>query len=127
MTPLAPWRWMTSILVLIHGGVHLQQYLAGFSEIPIVGELFLLNAIGSLVIATLLIARKRLGVAGTLLLSAGSLAALAIARTVGLFGYVSTSFGTVELVAVLSEVGAVMVLLVAYARSSRGLSEFVAA
>ena len=118
---------MTSVLVLIHGAIHLQQYVAGFSQIPIVGELFLVNAVVSVAVATLLLTRKPLGVAGAVLLSAGSLAAFAMARTIGLFGYASTTFGASELIAVLAEVGTLVVLLVAYVRSSRSLLTFATA
>jgi hypothetical protein len=118
---------MAAIFVLIHGAIHLQQYVTGFSQIPVVGWLFLLNAVAAVGVAALLLTRTSLGVAGAVLLSAGSLVALAMARTIGLFGYASTTFGAPELIAVVAEVATLVVLLVAYVRSSRSLSTFATA
>lgn len=94
-------------LVLGGGLIHLQQFLAGFSSIPIIGPSFLANAIISVAVAALVIWKYNLvSVLAALALSAGSLAALLISRGPGLFGYVSTTFGPAEASAVIFEVGA---------------------
>jgi hypothetical protein len=72
------------------GWIHLQLWLDGYREIPVVGVLFLLNAIGAVALAiALLAAPRRLLTAAavvTALFTAGTLAGLALSLTVGLFG-----------------------------------------
>jgi hypothetical protein len=72
------------------GWIHLQLWLDGYREVPVVGMLFLLNAIGAVALATaLLVAPARLlSVAAmvTALFTAGTLAGLILSLTVGLFG-----------------------------------------
>lgn len=95
-------------LVLGSGLIHLQQFLAGFSAIPIIGPSFLANAAISVAVAALVIWKNSLmSVLAAVALSAGSLAAFLISRGPGLFGYVSTTFGIPEASAVTFELGAV--------------------
>ncbi|HEV7828703.1 MAG TPA: hypothetical protein VGP04_07590 [Pseudonocardiaceae bacterium] len=72
------------------GWIHLQLWLDGYREVPVVGILFLLNAIGAVALATaLLLAPGRLlGAAAvvTAVFTAGTLAGLVLSLTVGLFG-----------------------------------------
>ncbi|HEX8934834.1 MAG TPA: hypothetical protein VF788_11715 [Pseudonocardiaceae bacterium] len=72
------------------GWIHLQLWLDGYREIPVVGILFLLNAIGAVALAAaLLVAPGRLLSAAamvTALFTAGTLAGLVLSLTVGLFG-----------------------------------------
>src|SRR6201999_530113 len=49
-------RRLGALTLLIVGGVHLQQYLAGYSSVPTIGTLFILNAIGAAVVAICLLA-----------------------------------------------------------------------
>jgi hypothetical protein len=72
------------------GWIHLQLWLGGYREVPVVGMLFLLNGIGAITLATaLLVAPARLlSIAAMLaaLFTAGTLAGLILSLTVGLFG-----------------------------------------
>ena len=72
------------------GWIHLQLWLDGYREVPVVGMLFLLNGIGAIALATaLLVAPARLlSIAAILaaLFTAGTLAGLILSLTVGLFG-----------------------------------------
>jgi hypothetical protein len=72
------------------GWIHLQLWLDGYREVPVVGILFLLNAIGAVALVTaLLLAPGRLFSAAaivTALFTAGTLAGLVLSLTVGLFG-----------------------------------------
>ncbi|MFL6149159.1 MAG: hypothetical protein ACJ72I_16995 [Pseudonocardiaceae bacterium] len=72
------------------GWIHLQLWLGGYREVPVVGMLFLLNGIGAIALATaLLVAPARLlSIAAMLaaLFTAGTLAGLILSLTVGLFG-----------------------------------------
>jgi len=94
----------------------LQQYLDLIGDVPTIAELFVLNAIGAGVVCVLLTTRLRLlGALGGILLSAGALVSIAIARYVdgGLFEYVEPTFRTPVVIAVTAEVTA-MVALAAY-------------
>jgi hypothetical protein len=98
-------RRVGAAAMLIQGGVHLQQYLDGFSVIPLIGPLFLLNALSSVALALWLLKSEGpapLGAGIALLL--GSLASLFLTQTVGLFGYISSGFGVSEILAITFEV-----------------------
>lgn len=76
-----------ALSLLAMGGIHLYLVLQGFGGL--VGSLFALNALGGLVMAVaVVVARQRLVLASvlSLLLMAGTLLALVLALTVGLFG-----------------------------------------
>lgn len=106
--------------VLVSGLVHLQQFLDGFSTIPIIGPMFLANAAGSAILAGLLTWRSEaIWVVGAAILAAGSLAAILISRGPGLFGYVSTTFKAAEGLAVLAEGAAVLVAVTILVKRSR--------
>ncbi|WP_433556097.1 hypothetical protein ACQPWY_27565 [Pseudonocardia xinjiangensis] len=85
-------RGLSAAVLLVVGGTHLLLWFAGYSAIPRIGVLFLLNAIGGLLLAASVIAvsLRRLPIAATLgsLFLAGTLGALTLALTVGLFGFV---------------------------------------
>jgi hypothetical protein len=72
------------------GWIHLQLWVDDYREVPVVGTLFLLNAIGAvlLTVALLAVPVRLLSVAAavTAVFTAGTLAALIISLTVGLFG-----------------------------------------
>lgn len=85
---LLVWQALSALLLLMMGGIHL--YLRFNGSGGLIGVLFVLNAIGGLVLAVaILAARDRLlGWASVLSLvfMAGTLLALVLALTVGLFG-----------------------------------------
>lgn len=72
------------------GWIHLQLWVDGYREVPVIGTLFLLNAIGAvlLTVALLAVPVRLLSVAAvvTAVFTAGTLAALIMSLTVGLFG-----------------------------------------
>jgi hypothetical protein len=49
-------RYVTAAAVLVSAVVHFQQYLAGYSDVSVIGPLFILNAVGGLVIAIVVVA-----------------------------------------------------------------------
>ncbi len=104
--------------LLIQGGVHLQQYLDGFSAIPVIGPLFLLNAVSSVGLALWLLKSDSLAPLGaSIALLLGSLASLFLTRTTGLFGYVSSGYAVGEILAIIFElVGVVSLGLAAVTR-----------
>jgi hypothetical protein len=82
------WRVLSAVLLLTMGGIHLYLVLTGFGGL--LGVLFVLNAIGGVVLAIAMIAAppRFLPLASVLglLFIAGTLLALVLALTVGLFG-----------------------------------------
>jgi hypothetical protein len=107
------------LAVLVIGGVHLQQYLGDYHAIPTIGPLFLLNAIGSAVVAVGLLVpiERRLGeravgllALGGAAIGLGSLIGLYIAETSTLFGFSEGTLETVMWIAIVAEVAAVALL-----------------
>jgi hypothetical protein len=82
------WQLLSAILLLVMGGIHLYLVVNGVGGL--LGLLFVLNAAGGLVLATAItVLRGRLLSLATvlsLLFMAGTLLALVLALTVGLFG-----------------------------------------
>jgi hypothetical protein len=116
-------RRVGAVAVLVVGAVHLQQYLGDYHAIPTIGPLFLLNAIGSVLVAVGLIVpverwiRGRRGdiavgllAFGGVTIGLGSLIGLYIAETSTLFGFSEGTFETVMWFAVVSEAAAVVLL-----------------
>ena len=85
---LMVWQLLSAILLLVMGGIHLYLVVNGVGGL--LGLLFVLNAAGGLVLATAItVLRGRLLSLATvlsLLFMAGTLLALVLALTVGLFG-----------------------------------------
>ena len=109
MTIFPRLRIALAAIVLMGGVVHLQQFLDGFSSIPVIGPMFLANAVASAVIAALLVWRNEwIWVAAAAMMAAGSLAAILISRDPGLFGYISTTFEAPQVLAVTFEAAAIL-------------------
>ncbi|MGN6867014.1 MAG: hypothetical protein ACTHMY_01285 [Solirubrobacteraceae bacterium] len=111
------------LAILVTGAVHLQQYLGDYQSIPTIGPLFLLNAIGSGVIAVGLLlpverwfGERRGGIAvgllalGGVAIGLGALISLYIAETSTLFGFSEGTLETVMWIAIVAEAAAVFTL-----------------
>ncbi|WP_344804712.1 hypothetical protein [Microlunatus ginsengisoli] len=85
---LMTWRVLSALVLVLMGGIHL--YLVFYGVGDLLGALFVLNAVGALVLAiAVLVLRARLltlALMASLLFMAGTLLALVLALTVGLFG-----------------------------------------
>ena len=118
-------RRLGAITLLIVGAVHLQQYIGGgYSVLPTIGPLFLLNAIAAGVVAIGLLApiERMLGdrqadlaigllSVVALAIAVGSLVALFIAESQPLFGFMENGYDTPILIAIAAE-GLTTILLV---------------
>lgn len=84
-------RLLGAGLLLATAGIHLYLYRHGYRTVPVIGPSFLLNAgLGGVAALALLCApQRRLGwvAAGGGVVQAGTLAALLVSLTVGLFGF----------------------------------------
>lgn len=111
------------VAIAVTGGVHLQQYLGDYQSIPTIGPLFLLNAIGSAVVAVGLLlplerwlAARRGEIAvgllalGGVAIGLGALVSLYIAETSTLFGFSEGTLETVMWIAIVAEAAAVALL-----------------
>jgi len=108
-----PWpvRVGAGVGVLVAGGTHLWLYFHGYRASS-VGPAFLTDAALSLVVGLLVLVRASRGAAWAgSALCAAALLAYALARTVGLFGFVETTWTRASLLAAGCE-AVVLVLLV---------------
>ena len=111
---LMVWQIVSAILLLVMGGIHL--YLVFYGVGGLLGKLFVLNAIGELVLAIVsVVVRSRLltltAVLG-LIFMAGTLLALILALTVGLFGiHEVMSFRLVPTTLVVESIGTVVLAI----------------
>jgi hypothetical protein len=118
------WRFLSTIMLLAMGGIHL--YLVFHGVGGLLGKLFILNAVGALVLAiAVTVLRGRLLSLATvlsLLFMAGTLLALVLALTVGLFGiHEVLSFTLVPTTLVVESIGTIILAVTAtlVVRSSR--------
>ena len=119
---LLAWQVLSALFLLGMGAIHF--YLALTNVSGVLGILFILNAVGALVLAIAMIVLR----GGLLLLAsvlsvlfmAGTLLALVLALTVGLFGIGETLHGQLVTTALVVESIGVVVLLVTIALLLRG-------
>ncbi len=105
------WRIASAILLLIMGGIHVYLVFNGVGGL--LGALFVLNGIGALALAiAIIVLRGRLLLLATvlgLLFMAGTLLALILALTVGLFGiHEVLSFTLVPATLVIESIGTIV-------------------
>jgi hypothetical protein len=105
------WRVLSALLLLAMGGIHL--YLVITAVGGVLGVLFVLNAIGGIVLAIAMIAapRRLLPLASglSLLFMVGTLLALVLALTTGLFGITETiDFTLVPTTLVVESIGTIV-------------------
>ncbi len=88
--PMLVLRALGATLLATQGVIHLRLWADGYRSIPWIGPLFLVGAIGALVLAVALLATARWWVlAAGALLSVGQVAGLVMSSTTGLFGFES--------------------------------------
>ena len=112
-TPML-WQVLSAVLLLAMAGIHLYLVLAGTGGV--LGVLFVLNAIGGLVLAIAMVAAPRpllpLASVLSLLFLLGTLLALVLALTVGLFGITERIDGELVVPTLVVESVGVIVLAV---------------
>ncbi len=104
-------RALAALLVALGGVVHLDLWLGGYRGIPTIGPLFLTNVIVSGVVAVLLVLDGgRATVVAGMLIATAALGGLALSRSVGLFGFMETTWTPAAARAVAAELGATVSL-----------------
>ena len=107
-------RLIGAVLLLAIAGIHLYLWQQGYRDIDVIGPAFLLNTIGGFGLAALLLVTPRrflpwVAALGALF-CAGTLGALIISTTVGLFGFVETTAAALWWESFWVEVAGVVVL-----------------
>ena len=103
---------LAAACVLVAGLQHARLYHRGYAEVPVVGALFFLNAIGSAaVVLTLIMRRAWLFVLGALSICVPSLASIAISHSSGFLGFREGGYDADALIIVVAEVAAVLLAL----------------
>ena len=86
-------RYAGALLVLFGGAIHLSLYLDGYSSIPRIGPVFLVNVVAAVLIAAALAFRPIGAFAvAALAFSVGTMAAFVLSRTTGLLGFKEMGF-----------------------------------
>ena len=113
-------------LILANGGLHFYLWRQTYRAIPVIGPLFLLNAVAAVLIAAGLLWKPK-GIAALLgvALSAGTFGGFVLASTVGLFGF-STGWSGQAVIAAVVETGAIVVLIAWWSltKGRRGAASF---
>ncbi len=111
-------RLLGAVALLAVGYVHLKEYRGGYSGIPTIGTLFLLNAISAAVVAVALAAPvAQLRRADPLLtlsgvaISLGALVGLVVSEQTPLFGFMEVGYRTVIVQAIAAEAIATVALV----------------
>jgi hypothetical protein len=105
---------------LIGGATHLQQYVVRFHAVPGIGPSFLLNAAASLIVAVLLIVSvNRLVISAGVAIAVGSIGALLMSKTVGIFNYIDHAYERPEIFALATEATAALLLVTLLLMGSR--------
>jgi hypothetical protein len=111
MTAARLTRLLAAGLLLAGGVIHFDLWRGGYRHIPQIGPLFMANFVGSIVLATALVSSRRATFAvGGIVFAAGSLAALVLSRTVGVFGFTETVWTSQAIRTFASEAGAIAAL-----------------
>jgi hypothetical protein len=107
-------RFLAAVFLLIGGIVHYKLWSSGYRYIPKIGPLFIANFVGSVALAAAVMVSRRATVAfAGVIFAAGSLTALVLSRTVGVFGFTETVWTTEALQTLASEIGAIVALGIA--------------
>ncbi len=107
-------RYAAVAAILVVGGVHLQQYKSFISEVPTIGTLFILNAIGAAGIALGITALRgklaALAALGGVGLSLGAIISVLISLNGTIFGYSEPDLRPAITLALIAEVLSVILL-----------------
>lgn len=102
-------RAITAAGLLLSADIHLVLYLGGFSQIAMIGPLFLVNVVAGFVLGLgILLVRHPLVLLGAAGFGAATFGAYLLSATVGLFGLHETTWDTQAVLAAVSEVMAVV-------------------
>lgn len=108
-------RLVGAALLIAMGGIHLYLYFHGYRTLTTIGPLFLLNAVLGALTAIVVLGTPRrwlgwISLAGAAL-QAGTLGALMLSLTVGLFGFHESTKAPLVITTIIVELAGAVVLL----------------
>ncbi len=107
-------RLLAAALLLTGGIAHYNLWKSGYRHVPKIGTLFLANFVASIALAAaVMLSRRAIVASAGIAFAAGSLAALVLSRTVGVFGFTETIWTPQAIKTLASEIGAILTLGVA--------------
>jgi hypothetical protein len=111
---------LAAIAVGIAGFLHGRLFHQGYSQVTVIGPLFLLNELSSgVMIALLLLRRPWLFALGALGISVGAVISIVISHTTSLFGFAEHRYSTAATTIVVAECAAALLVVIALALAAR--------
>ena len=119
-------RGLTATGVLLSAAVHFQLWAQGVEVVPFIGEAFVLNAVGGLLLGLLVLTWwNPLPLLASVLFGLGTLSAFVLSITVGLLGFREQAAGVPQALAAAAEIAAVVFGVAALAVERRPATERV--
>ncbi|HEY3771738.1 MAG TPA: hypothetical protein VGL69_01985 [Solirubrobacteraceae bacterium] len=111
---------LAAIAVGVAGFLHGRLFHEGYSQVTVIGPLFLLNELSSgVVIALLLLRRPWLFALGALGISVGAVVSIVISHTTSLFGFAEHRYSTAAATIVAAECVASVLVVIALGLAAR--------
>lgn len=111
---VAVFRALTAAALLLSAVIHLQLWFEGYRDLEFIGPAFLVNAIGGLAIAILVLAwRSWWPLLAAMVFGAATLAAFIMSATVGLFDIQQQIMDTPQVLSIVAEGGAIVFAVLA--------------
>ena len=111
---------LAAVAVGVAGFLHGRLFHEGYSEVAVIGPLFLLNEISSgVVIALLLLRRPWLFALGALGISVGAVVSIVISHTTSLFGFAEHRYDARATTIVIAECVTAVLVVLALALATR--------
>lgn len=105
---------LAAIAFVIGGVDHARLFHRGYAQVEVVGPLFLLNAIGTLVVVLLLLDRRIvLFLGGVLSISLGSIVSILISHSSSFFGFAERGYDGDATIILVAEIASVILALAA--------------
>ena len=113
-------RPVAAVLLLLGGILHYNLWQHGYRHVPKIGPLFLANVVGSIALAGAILASRRVAVVvAAMVFAGGSLLALVLSRTVGVFGFMENIWTSEAINTLASELGVILALSLCLAAQLR--------
>ncbi len=106
-------RLFAAVFLVVGGIVHFNLWRSGYRSIPTIGPLFMANFVGSIPLAAAVMLSRRSTVAlAGIAFATGSLVALVLSHSVGVFGFTETNWTAPAIKTLASELGAITTLAI---------------
>jgi hypothetical protein len=126
--PTAAWvaLGIAAVGIAVAGYLHGQLFWQGYSHVAVVGPLFILAEVGSgVAVILLLLGRWILFAANAFAIALGAVVSILISHTTSFFGFAEGAYGTRANTIVISEIVALVLVVVGVALARSELAAFV--